>query len=179
VREPREFDLDWEGRRCIVHELGALQARQVARRMANVIGLAIKESVASAGLDHDVLVAGGVAMGAVLERLDDATIEWLTQTFTKQTQVETEPGSDTWLSPKDVSELVFGGGDGLARWLRWMSFCLEMTCADFFRVAFSEVVRLQARGKAVTGPSTSVGATTAASPSPSTSPNPGIFTGSA
>jgi hypothetical protein len=178
MREPREFDLDWEGRRCIVHELGALQARQVARRIANVVGTAVRES-SKEGLDGDVVAAGGVAMGAILERLDDQTVEWLTQTFLKQTLVESEAGTEAWLSPKDVSELVFGGGDGLARWFRWMTFCLEMTCADFFAAAFSEFRRLAAKAK---GPTTGAPSPTStngsASRSPHTSPNPGIFTGS-
>ena len=173
MREPREFDIAWEGRRCIVHELGSMQARQVARRIANLVGTAVREG-AAAGVDKDVQIAGMMAGGAILERLDEQTVEWLTQTFIKVTQVEREAGADEWLSPKDVSELVFGGGDGLARWLRWMAFCLDMTCSDFFAAAFSEF-------KARTGKAQKIANGAAAhpsmpSPSPTTSRTPGTFT---
>ncbi len=177
MREPREFDMEWEGRRCIVHELSARDARSVARRIGNILGAAIKDG-AAAGIDKDVQIAGMMAGGALLERLDEATVEWLTQTFVKATQIEREPGSDEWLSPKDVSEFVFGGSDGLARWLRWMAFCLDMTCSDFFAVAFTEFQkRMKATGMTTTGNGvapTMEGA--AASPSPSTSKMHGTFT---
>jgi hypothetical protein len=180
MREPREFDLQWEGRRCIVQELGAAQARQVARRVANVFGAAVREAGA-AGVDRDVMVAAVMAGGSVLERLDDQTLEWLTQTFIKVTQVETAPGSETWVTPREMPDFVFGGGEGLARWFRWLAFCLDMTCSDFFAVAFSEIRRLQTKaGVNLSGSSASPipSPQNGARPSPSTSTTPGIFTGS-
>ena len=114
--------------------------------------------------------------GGHLEKLDDATIEWLTQTFIKVTEVEREAGADEWLNPKDVSELGFGGGDGLARWFRWMAFCLDMTCSDFFVAAFSEFKKRQT-GKATTTASNGTAAAPGTpSPSPSTSRTSGTFT---
>lgn len=181
MREPRDFDIAWEGRRCIVNELGAAQARQVARRIANVIGTAVREGAGS--VDKDVQVAGLIATGAILERLDDATIEWLTQTFAKATMIETEAGTETWIPSRDVSELAFGGGEGLARWIRWMTFCLEMTCADFFRAAFAEFARIQGVTTKATSSSPKTNGMSSNSPSPgaspsqTTSPRPGSFTG--
>ena len=173
MKQAHEFDLGWDGRRCIVEDLGAQQARQVARRIANVVGTAVREGGNATNLSRDVQAAGLVAMGSILEKLDDATIEWLTQTFAKVTRIEREPGSDDWLPQKDVNEHVFGGGDGLARWLRWMTFCLEITCADFFRAAFAEFSRLQ-RGPVKADPASPNGA----SASPMGSSKPGIFTAS-
>lgn len=178
MREPKDFDIDWEGRRCIVNELGAMPARQVARRITNVVGTAVREG--ASGIDKDVQVAGLMATGAILERLDDGTLDWLTQTFYKQTTVETEPGSETFIPMRDVSELVFGGGDGLARWMRWLSFCLEMTCADFFRAAFAEFQRMQTTAKAGTSKAMSTkpnGVSSGATPSPDISSRAGNFTG--
>lgn len=143
--EQHEFDLQWDGRRCLVSDIGAMQARQVARRVANVVGSAIREGADA--VDKDVQIAGLIATGAVLEKLDDQTVEWLTQTFLKVTMIENEAGSETWINPKDVSNFAFGGGPGLARWLRWMSFCLEITCADFFRAALAEFTRLHTTTK--------------------------------
>lgn len=170
--ETHEFDLDWEGRRCRVRDLSSVQARQVVRRISNIVGKAVREG-AQAGVDADLQVAGIIAMGAVLETLDDATVEWLTQTFGKVTEIETEAGSDEWVEPRHVSELVFGGGHGAARWLRWMSFCLEVSCADFFAAASAEFKRLKSKAGAkakATVPEVM------ASPSPTTSSRTGTFT---
>jgi hypothetical protein len=173
--EMREFDLEWEGRRCLVEQLGAMQARQVARRLINVVGTAIRESAVGA-VDREIAVAGIMASGAILERLDDATIEWLTQTFLKVTRIEREAGSEDWLLPKDVQDLVFGGGPGLARWLRWMSFCLDMSCADFFAAAFAEARRLQTKASKQTDLIHKPPVSPSPSPSPSTSSRTGTFT---
>lgn len=178
MREPREFDLQWEGRRCIVRELGAAEARHVARRVTNVVGTALREG-GSAGLEAHVQVAGLIAAGSILERLDDATLDWLTGVFAKATSVESQPGSGVWLSPKDVHDLVFGGGDGLARWFRWLVFCLDLTCSDFFAAAFAEFQKLQTKATgSVSSASQTRSPSNGASPSPSTSPMPGTFTGS-
>jgi hypothetical protein len=171
VISQHEFDLDWEGRRCFVQDLGAQQAREVARRIANVIGTAVRQGAGSGG-DADVQVAGMVAMGSVLEKLDDSTIEFLTTTFMRKTFIEREAGTEQFLNPKEVSELVFSGGVGLARWFRWMSFCLEITCADFFAAAFAELTKL--RSKATKATTTFDPVT--ASPSPTTSARSGTFT---
>jgi hypothetical protein len=175
MRQQHEFDLGWEGRRCLVTDLGAMQARQVARRVTNVIGTAVREA-GSASLDREAQIAGIIATGAVLERLDDATLEWLTQTFSKATLIERDPGTEQWLAPKDVVDLAFGGGEGLARWLKWIAFCLEITCADFFRAAFAEFMRIQAKAKVPLSSPTSPSANGAQTRSPNTSETPGTFT---
>jgi hypothetical protein len=149
--EEREFDLQWEGRRCVVQQIGSKAARSVARRLLNTIGAAL----------HEIGQAGGevnfdlVAAGAVMERLSDETLDWLTDTFARVTRVEREAGSEEWLKPSDVSELAFGGGQGLERWRRWLFFCVEMSCGDFFAGALAEAGRRQAQAKANLSPTTS------------------------
>jgi len=158
--EEREFELDWEGRRCVVQQLGSKAARSVARRLLNTIGAALHElGQAGQTVNFDLLAAG-----AVMERIDDETLDWLTDTFVRVTRIEREAGSEEWLSPKDVSELAFGGGQGLERWRRWLFFCVEMSCGDFFAGALAEASRRQAQAKA--------------SLSPTTSPRPTSFTAS-
>lgn len=166
---PQEFFLDWENRRCLVQEVGAKEARQVARRVANVIGGAIRETAKPGIGKEDVEVAIITASGAVLERLDDQTIDWLTQTFMRQTLVETDPGTEQFIPLAKVEVLVFGGGPGLARWYRWMRFCLEITCGDFFGAAFAE---LKQKGAAKEAPIT----TAPENVSPITSRRSGSFT---
>lgn len=169
--QQHEFDLDWEGRRCLVTDLGAQQARQVARRITNVVGTAVREA-ASAGGNTEVQVAGAMAMGAVLEKLDEPTVEFLTTTFMRVTLIEREPGTEDWMNPKEISDLVFSGGQGLARWFRWLSFCLEITCSDFFSAAFAELTKLRSKASTATTKFDPV----TASPSPTTSPRNGTFT---
>jgi hypothetical protein len=132
--ETREFDLQWEGRRCVVEQLGAKPARQVARRLLNTVGGAIAEVGHAGGeANFDVL-----ALGAVLQRIDESTTEWLTDTFMKVTRIEKEPGTEEWIPLSQVPDLVFGGGAGLRRWFRWIAFCVEMSCGDFFAGALAE-----------------------------------------
>lgn len=170
--EPKEVDLDWEGRRCVVHELGAKDARGVARRISNIIGAGIRASATSEKVaELDLQVAAIVAGGAVLEQLDDATVEWLTQTFMRQTLIEREAGTEDFAPLKDVEALVFAGGAGLRRWWRWIRFCVEMTCGDFFADAIVSL-RRRVEMPAATTPAP----TTMASTSPSTSTRSGSFT---
>lgn len=146
-----EFDLSWGGRRCIVSELGAKQARAVATRLLNTLGGALREA-GLAGQDANVEV---VALGGVMQRLSEADVEWLTTTFYAVTKVERTPGDEDFVSPTQFPDLVFGGGEGMVRWFRWMMFCLELNCAPFIVAAKAEAA---ARQKAATK----------ASPSPST-----------
>jgi hypothetical protein len=170
--EPHEFDIDWEGRRCVVQELPAKDARQVARRVVNAMGAALKETAKPGieGLEIQVAMVG--AIGAVFEKLDEPTLEWITTTFMKQTLVERESGTEEFIPLKEVEALVFGGGAGLKRWARWLRFSVEMTCGDFFADAFASLREKTAKGQTV--PLTT---TKAASASPTTSPRSGSFTG--
>jgi hypothetical protein len=151
--ESREFDLEWEGRRCVVDQLGAKPARQVARRLLNLLGSALTELGAS-GADANMDVT---ALGALLQRLSDQDTEWLTDTFSRVTRIEREPGSEDWIPPSQVPDLVFGGGAGLKRWFRWLVFCVEMSCGDFFAGALAEAAERQARmaAKSSLSPTTS------------------------
>src|SRR4051812_861120 len=106
-RETINVDLDWEGRRCIVKQLGAKPARAVARRLLNTAGPGIRGAGHVGGV-ASVEAVTAVAIGAILERLDDETNDWLTDTFAKVTSIESAAGSDTWLKPHEVSELAFG-----------------------------------------------------------------------
>ena len=153
--ETREFDLQWEGRRCTVNQLPAKAARQVAVRLANLIGTALRgvgES-GSIGSDCKDLTLELVGAGSVLERLGEADVDWLTQTFMKVTEVENEAGSEVWVNPKEVEDLVFGGGAGLERWRRWLMFCIEMSCGDFFAGASAQAGALQKGAAKRTSPS--------------------------
>lgn len=168
---PQTLDLEWDGRRFIFTELGAKDARQVARRVANIIGGALREAaggkdVSKSEVESAIIAAGG----AVLERLDDATIEWLTATFQRQTMIERDANGDDYVPLREVEALVFSGGTGLSRWYRWMRQCLELTCGDFFATAFAEL-----KAKAV-APTAAVPLTTAPSPSQKTYKRPGSFT---
>jgi hypothetical protein len=172
VKQQLEFDLKWEGRRCVVTELASLPARQLARRLANIIGKAMRD--ASKGvLDLDVQMIGMLGIGSMLEQLDDDTSNWLTNTFAAVTYVEREAGGGDMVLLKDVQELVFRGSDGLARWARWLAFCIEASCGDFFVEAFAEAKKLLPQQTAKASTAT---ATTPASASLSTSSSSGNFT---
>jgi hypothetical protein len=165
VIEPHEFDLQWEGRRCVVDDLGSKAARSVARRVMNIIGRGL--SAANVDSMMELEAAGARALGTMLALLDDETIEFLTATFMPKTRIEREPGSSTWVMLPEVEALVFAGGPGNARWLRWLAFCLEITCRDFFVAAFAAFQKTTALVKAKGE---------VATPSPSTSPRSGTFT---
>lgn len=161
IEAPREYDIRWGGRRCTVNPLGAKQARYVARRLLNTVGEALREAGASGGAANlDV-----VALGALFARLDDATLDWLTDTFSKVTRIEKEAGADEWTHPNAIADLVFGGGEGLNRWFGWLAFCVDMSCRDFFEGLLAEIKARQ-------------GLTKSASPSPSTSSRSGSSTAS-
>jgi hypothetical protein len=155
----KPFDLQWDGRACIVKQLGSKAAMEVARRIMNIVGGALKEAGKAGDGSHEDIVAAG----AVLERIDDATLQFLTSVFCKVTSIETDAGSQIWMKPNEIPDLVFGGGPGLKRWMRWLRFCIEMSCGDFFaelRAAQKAATRTQ---KAATRTQTA-----SASPSPST-----------
>lgn len=148
----KEFDLKWDGRRCYVKPLTAKPSQTIALKIVNLVGSGLKE----AGAAGDAQAADLITIGAVMERLDQPTIDLMTREFVRVTAVETVAGSQTWIKPDDVQDLVFAGGPGLARWMRWLAFCLEMSCGDFFE-------ELRALSKA-----RSAAKTPSASPSPTT-----------
>lgn len=169
---PQPLDLEWDGRRFIFNELGAKEARQVARRVANIFGGALRDAAAGRDMSKVEVEAAIIAAGgAVLERLDDATIEWLTSTFQRQTMIERDAHTEDYVPLREVEALAFGGGTGLSRWYRWMRQCLELTCGDFFATAFGEL-----KSKAVGQTAAAVPLTTAPSPSPNTYKRRGSFT---
>lgn len=169
-------DLQWEGRRCIVNDLNSKTGREVIRRIGSLVGQGI-EDAAKAGLDANVEVAGALAFGGIIKRLDQNTVEWLTSTFLTVTLVESEPGNEQWVPAKSVEELLFGGSAGQGRWFRWISFCLENACGDFFAAAFARFSRARA-SVSMMGSKTRLDPAhpNGASPSPSTSSSPGGFT---
>lgn len=151
--ETREFDLQWDGRRCQVDQLGAKAARAVTVRLGNIIGTALREVGTGGGSVANLDLS---AAGAVLERLDAVTAEALTDTFLKVTRIEADPGTEEWVDAAKVQDLVFGGGDGLERWRRWLVFCVEMSCGAFFRGALVEAeARTRAAAKRNPSPTTS------------------------
>jgi hypothetical protein len=129
----------------------------------------MRQGATAGALEADAQMLGLIGIGTVLETLDDGTTTWLTNTFTEATTVETEPGSDEMVPLKSVQELCFSGSDGLARWMRWLAFCVETSCGDFFAVAFAEAKRLQTKASPTSSPK-------AASGSPNTSSRTGTFT---
>jgi hypothetical protein len=175
AREPREFDLKWEGRACTVHELGALASQQVAVRMLNILGKGMREGMSSGTLSSELEVLALIGVGAVLEQLTEDTAKWLTKTFAAVTLVEAEAGGGEMLELKDVQELAFRGPEGLARWLRWLTFCVETSCGDFFAAAFADLKRLKPV-KAPTTTATAAPNPSTASGSPSTSQRSGSIT---
>lgn len=155
-----DFDLDFEGRRCIVSELGAKQARAVTARLLNSFGGALHE----AGLAGPDANADVVALGGFLERLKEADLEWLTDAFYKVTKVEKEVGGGEFVNVAQIHDLVFGGGVGMVRWFKWLAFCVELTCGAFFAEARSEVAKRQTATKKASPSQTgspSLGGTTA------------------
>jgi hypothetical protein len=159
----REFDMEWTGRRCRVNPLGAKQARHVARRLLNTAGAALKDAGMAGGEANSDIVA----LGAVMAKLDDETLDWLTDTFSKVTRIEKEPGSDDWIAPNLIQDMVFGGGEGLRRWFRWLAFCVEMSCGDFFAGLLAEAARVR-----------QAAAQKSPNPSPGTSSRSGFSTAS-
>jgi hypothetical protein len=147
VIETREIELEGlEGRRVRIQQLGAKDARGVARRLLNMIGIAIREAAgAAAAGGAEAQVVEIIATGAFLERLDDELIEYLTATFEKVTVIEDTPGSEGWMPITKVRDLVFGAGKGLARWSVWMRACVEFSCGDFFVAVLEQAKEARAQ----------------------------------
>ncbi len=138
----KEIWLSGSGRHVKIGQLGALEARHTARLLANAIGRGLRgaakpgagtdaksrATTAKDLLEQDVDVLG--ALGTMLEELDDATLDALTNTFTKKTKVETDDGK--WTPLSSVVDVVFGGGEGLADWFEWLSAAVEFSCGPFF-----------------------------------------------
>lgn len=147
MSEPVEYvGFDWGQRRCRVSPLGAKASRAVAVRLANKIGAGMKQAgLAGAG---NGAAGQSVVVGALLENLDEATTDWLTDTFLRVTEVESEPGdARSWKNPSQFVDLMFGGPDGLLRWFRWLNFCVEQSCGAFFRAALLEMSPSKAPAK--------------------------------
>lgn len=129
----KEVWLGGSGRHVKIAQLPALEARHTARLLANALGRSMRGTVkidpAKALGEQDVDFVG--ALGAVLEGLDDATLDTLTNTFAKRTKVETDDGK--WSPLPSVIDVVFGGGEGLADWLEWLKACVEFSCGPFFQ----------------------------------------------
>lgn len=138
--ERAEFDLQWEDRRCVIDQLGAKDARHVAAKLLQVLG----DALTSVDGDMSELAAAGT----VIARAKPELLDWLTDTFVKVTRIERNPGDEDWASPKEFIDLVFGGGEGLNRWMRWLVFCVEYSCAPFFSGLVAEAARLQTRVRA-------------------------------
>lgn len=137
--EPVEMsNFEWDGKRCRVRPLGAKASRAVAVRLANKIGAGMKEAGMS-GAKGEAMQ--GIVVGALLENLDEATTDWLTDTFLRVTEIETDAGDDrSWKNPGQFVDLVFGGPDGLVRWFKWLNFCVDQSCGAFFRAALREMI---------------------------------------
>ncbi len=129
----KEIWLSGSGRHVKVGQLGALEARHTARMLGNVLGRGLKGTIKIAAgkelTEQEVDIIG--AIGAVLENLDDETLDTLTNTFAKKTKVETDDGQ--WTPLTSVMDVVFGGGEGLGDWAEWLQACVEFSCAPFFK----------------------------------------------
>ena len=116
----KEIWLSGSGRHVKIGQLNALEAREVAVMLANIVGKAMQGTVkidpAKGALDQDIDLVG--ALGAALERLDKDRVNTLTNMFAKRTKVETDDGK--WTPLPSVMDVVFGGGEGLADWLEWL-----------------------------------------------------------
>ncbi|HET9396465.1 MAG TPA: hypothetical protein VFO36_10440, partial [Nitrospiraceae bacterium] len=154
--EEMEIDLQWEGRRCRIGQLNAKDSRAVIAKMLGIIGKGFRE-VGGHGLDETVET---IVAGTALQSLDAVTLDWLTDMFVKVTYIESEAGTERWLSPREVIDLAFGGGEGSARWGRWLAACVRWSCGPFFVAALDEAKKLQR----------------AQTPSPITSPKTGFST---
>jgi hypothetical protein len=139
VIEFREVPMEGlEGRRLRIQQLGAKEARSVARRLLNVVGTALREAGGNVAGQVEI-----IAIGAILERIDDATVEYLTDTFEKVTSMEDTAGSEGWMPVAKARDIVFGAGKGLARWYVWMRACIEFSCGDFFTGLLAEARSLR------------------------------------
>lgn len=129
----KEIWLSGSGRHCKIAQLSAIEARHTARILANALGRSLRQSVkidpTKPLAEQEIDVIG--ALGGVLEGLDDATLDTLTNTFAKRTKVSTDDGK--WTPLSSVIDLVFGGGDGLADWAEWLKECVLYSCGPFFR----------------------------------------------
>jgi hypothetical protein len=159
-----EFDLQWEGRRCRVEQLASKASHAVAVRLLNLLGRAVRQAGQSATVES----IEAVGLGALLEGIDTSVTDWLEATFSKVTYIEREAGSEDWAHPTEFPDLVWGGSDGSARWIRWLIFCLDTSCSPFFYAAWSELKARQTRIMKVT----------AENASPMTSHENGSSTGS-
>ena len=162
--EPRDFDLEMDGRRCRVLPLGAKASRDIAVRLLGVIGKSIRQATSSGA--HPALL-DVTSLGYILEELaQTGQLEELTTRFLPTTQVETSPGTDEFMPLAQLQDLLFAG-EGMGRWLRWLAFCLEVHTASFF----AESRQLGPQLKAKYMP-------TKASPSQTSSPSTGSSIGS-
>lgn len=127
----KEIWLSGSGRHVKIGQLGALEARHVACTIANVLGKSLRGTLkidpSKPMLEQDIDFVG--ALGAVLEQLDEKTVDALTATFSKHTKVQTDDGK--WTPLGSVVDLVFGGGEGLADWFEWLRAAIEFSCGPF------------------------------------------------
>lgn len=128
----KEIWLSGSGRHVKIGQLGAMDAREVAVMLTNIVGKAMQGTVkidpTKGALDQDIDLVG--ALGAALERLDKERVNTLTNVFAKRTKVESDDGK--WTPLASVVDVVFGGGEGLADWFEWLYACLEFSCGPFF-----------------------------------------------
>lgn len=154
-----------------IQQLGALQARSVARLLLNEVGRGLRAvGQSSVGLDDLAEKAIAAGVGELLADLSEDTLERLTAAFLGSTSVRTAGASDFQKMDDDLQNALFCGGKGLATWMRWLVECVEFSTWDFFL----ELGRLRGRfapkaddaeaADTPPSPSTSTGSSTGSRP---------------
>ena len=164
------LEFDFDNRQCNVFPLPPVQAREVATKLLGIISRSMREAAMSGVRTPAQLEFVGSTN--MLEHVANANmLEWLTTKFAPMTEIEEQNGSGTFvrLNIGQQQALYFSGSEGMARWIRWLSFCIEVNCGGFF----AELQRQSALHKTKLGMATT-GATetttprkTGESPSPS------------
>jgi hypothetical protein len=115
MRESKQHTFD--GFTYTIQQLGAKEGRVVLARIARIV------AAAAAGEGADESVA------KLAEKLTDAEVNFLCDTFTKTTQVAAE-GTDKVLRLEDVFDSHFAGQYGAM--LKWLWAALETNFGSFF-----------------------------------------------
>ena len=98
--------------------------------------------------------AGGGDVGGIVQALNEDTQDFLTMAFAERTTYRYKD-ADGWNNPIrlykpanhgsdpiDNLNQVFGGADGMANWLAWLVFCVELHYTPFFDEAIGQQKRL-------------------------------------
>lgn len=109
-------------------------ARSAFLKLAKLLGPGIAELARGHAATGSSAEGAAGAVAAIIQALDEPTLDFFVGLFTKQTKVRWETGIMV-----DLTEAVFGGD--LMQQFRWLYWCLECQYGDFLGGDLVNVLR--------------------------------------